>query len=143
MAELHPALLMFIAHRYAEQRIFEAMRAAGFEDVTLAQARVAARIGEDGTRLTELAEQAQITKQSAGFLVDQLEKAGYVERVPDPRDARARLVRLAEHGRVAQARARLEEEAIAAEWRAHLGAAAYDELVATLTKLREITDPYA
>jgi DNA-binding MarR family transcriptional regulator len=56
---------------------------------------VAQRIGPDGTRLTELAEAAQVTKQTAGFLVDQLERAGYVERVPDPRDAGAKLIRLA------------------------------------------------
>lgn len=143
MAEQHPAVLMFVAHRYAERRIFEAVHAAGFDDITLAQARVAARVGEDGTRLTELAEQAQVTKQSAGFLVDQLEAAGYVERVPDPRDARARLVRMSGRGRAVVERARVEEEAIATEWRGHLGAAAYDDLMAALTKLREITDPWA
>ncbi|MFF4545156.1 MarR family winged helix-turn-helix transcriptional regulator [Streptomyces sp. NPDC001435] len=69
---------------------------AGFDDFTPAQARVLQRVGPDGTRLTELAEQAQITKQTAGFLVDQLEKAGYVRRAPDPTDKRARLVCLAE-----------------------------------------------
>jgi hypothetical protein len=42
--------------------------------------------------------QAEITKQSAGFLVDQLESGGYVDRVPDPADGRARLVRVAERG---------------------------------------------
>jgi DNA-binding MarR family transcriptional regulator len=47
-----------------------------------------------GTRVSDLAEQARVTKQSAGFLVEQLETAGYVERVPDPADRRARLVRL-------------------------------------------------
>jgi hypothetical protein len=54
------------------------------------------------TRLTELAEQARITKQTAGFLVDQLARTGYVRRVPDPSDARARLVRIAERGAAAQ-----------------------------------------
>ncbi|MGA9747066.1 MAG: MarR family transcriptional regulator, partial [Nocardioides sp.] len=78
------AVLMFIAHRYAERRIVDHLAAAGFDDVTLAQGRVAARVSEEGLRLTELAEQAQITKQAAGSLVDQLEGAGYVERVPDP-----------------------------------------------------------
>ena len=36
--------------------------------------------------LTELAQAAQVTKQTAGFLVDQLERAGYVERAADPSD---------------------------------------------------------
>ena len=38
----------------------------------------------EGSRLTDLAAQAQVTKQTAGELVDQLERRGYVERVPDP-----------------------------------------------------------
>jgi MarR family len=42
-----------------------------------------------GTRLTVLAEAARITKQTAGALVDQLERSGYVVRRPDPTDARA------------------------------------------------------
>ena len=48
--------------------------------------------------IVDLAEQAQITKQNASFLVDALEKAGYVYRTPDPSDARARLVRIAHRG---------------------------------------------
>src|SRR5689334_9549547 len=102
MPEINPAVLMFIAYRHAERRILAFLTESGFDDLTLAQARIAARIGEDGVRLTDLAEQAQVTKQTAGFLVDQLERAGYVERVADPTDARARLVRLAPRGRSAQ-----------------------------------------
>ena len=90
--ELPSALLMFISFRHAEERIVEHLRAHGFADLTLAQGRLAARVAEGGSRVTELAEAAQVTKQTAGFLVNQLEKGGYVERVPDPSDARARLV---------------------------------------------------
>ncbi len=58
MDEPHIAVLMFTAHRSAERRVFDAVRNAGFAGITLAQARIAARIGPDGTRLSELAEQA-------------------------------------------------------------------------------------
>lgn len=141
--ELNSALLMFISSRYAETRITSAIARAGFDDLTLAMGRVAARIGPGGTRLTELAEQAQITKQSAGFLVDRLEEAGYVERVPDPRDARARLVRLAPRGQAAQVVARKAERALESEWTRHLGQDRMRALREALTSLREITDPYA
>ena len=110
MADPGVGVLMFVAHRCMEQRIFEAVREAGFEG-TLAQGRFFARIGPQGNRLTELAEMAQVTKQTAGFLVDQLEKHGYVERVPDPTDARARLIRISERGRLGQERARVTEQA--------------------------------
>ena len=142
MAEPHPALLMFVAVRHLESRVLEAVGDAGF-DFTLAQARLIARIGEEGTRLTDLAEQAQITKQSAGFLVDQIEKAGFVERVPDPADARARLVRFTERGREGVRVARKVEGQVLREWRRHLGPERFVALQGALTTLREITDPYA
>jgi DNA-binding MarR family transcriptional regulator len=91
--------VLYIPYRAMEARVFKAMAAARYDDFTPAQARVFQRIALGGSRLADLAEQASITKQSAGFLVDQLERAGYVERIPDPSDARARLVRIAERGR--------------------------------------------
>ena len=68
-----------------------------------------------------LAERAQIAKQTATALVDRLERAGYVERVPDPSDGRARLVRMTARAEAALPIARAEEDRIEAEWRAHLG----------------------
>lgn len=139
---MNTAVLMFLSYRYAEQRILERIWAAGFDDITLAQARVAARIAEDGIRLTDLAEQAQVTKQSAGSMVDTLERAGYLERVPDPADARARLIRLAARGRAVQKEARKAERAIEQEWERHLGKEDLATLRELLARLRELTDPW-
>jgi len=135
-------LLLFIPYRAMEARVFAALAEAGFEDITPAQARVFQRIAPGGSRLTDLAEQAQITKQSAGFLVDQLERAGYVERAPDPRDARARLVRIAERGARAIPLADKAVAEVEAQWTAHLGERRTAELRSILTDLREFTDPY-
>ena len=143
MSEPNLGLLCFFPYRALENRVLAALAAAGFDDITLAQSRVAARIGESGTRLTELAEQAQVTKQTAGFLVDQLERAGYVRRVPDPTDGRARLVCFAERGRAAVAVARRVEVEVEAEWTAHLGEESARALREALTRLREVTDPWA
>ncbi len=140
--ELNIGLLLFIPYRAMEQRLFEALAAAGFDDFTPAQARVFQRIAPGGSRLTDLAEQAQITKQSAGFLVDQLERAGYVERVPDPTDARARLIRVAERGERAIPLAAGVVAEVEAEWAAHLGKQRMGQLRRLLTRLRELTDPY-
>jgi DNA-binding MarR family transcriptional regulator len=137
----HVAVLFFVAHRAVEQRVMQALREAGHE-ATLAQARLFARIDPEGTRLTDLAESAQVTKQTAGFLVDQLERAGYVERVADPTDARARLVRISVKGREAQDLARQVEAEITQEWTRHLGARRMAQLRSTMELLREITDPY-
>src|SRR5215211_4820799 len=141
--ELNTGLLLFIPYRAMEARVFKALAAAGYDDFTPAQARVLQRIAPGGSRLTDLAEQASITKQSAGFLVDQLERAGYVERVADPSDARARLVRITERGRQTLPLAAAVVAEVETEWTAHLGKRRMGQLREILSKLREITDPYA
>jgi DNA-binding MarR family transcriptional regulator len=135
-------VLMFIAARAAENRILQAVQQAGYHDITVAQARIAARIGPNGTRLGELAEQAQVAKQTATALVDRLERAGYVQRTVDPADARARLVRIGPRGAEIIPIARAEEAKIEAEWTEHLGQRRMRQLREALNLLREITDPY-
>jgi len=141
-APLNIGLLLFIPYRSMETRVFAGLAEAGFDDITPAQARVFQRIAPDGSRLTDLAEQAQITKQSAGFLVDQLERAGYVERAPDPTDARARLVRIAPRGAAAIPVAAAIVAEVEAEWETHLGRPRMAQLRRHLSQLRELTDPY-
>jgi DNA-binding MarR family transcriptional regulator len=139
---LNVGLLLLLPYRAMEARVFEGLAAAGFADLTPAQARVFQRIAPEGSRLTELAAQAGITKQSAGFLIDQLERGGYVERVTDPADGRARLVRLAERGtRSVEAASGIVAQ-VEAEWTAHLGAYRMAQLRRILTDLRAITDPW-
>jgi DNA-binding MarR family transcriptional regulator len=92
--------------------------------------------------LTDLAEQAQVTKQAAGALVDELERAGYVTRIPDPTDNRARLVCIAAKGAAANEVASAVVAEVEAEWTIHVGARQMAQLRRTLMKLREITDPY-
>ncbi len=140
--ELNTGLLLFIPYRALEARVYDALVAAGYDDVTVAQSRIFQRVGPDGTRLTELAESARVTKQTAGFLVDQLERAGYVERVSDPSDARARLVRITARGREAGRHAAAVVAEVEAEWTAHLGVRRMQQLRSALASLREITDPY-
>jgi DNA-binding MarR family transcriptional regulator len=140
--DLNVGLLLFIPYRALEARVFKVLAQHGFDDFTPAQARVMQRIGPDGTRLTELAEAAQVTKQTAGFLVNQLERAGYVRRTPDPADARARLIRIAERGAAAQPIAAAVIAEIEAEWRRHLGDRRWAQLRDALSRLRGVTDPY-
>jgi DNA-binding MarR family transcriptional regulator len=140
--ELNIGLLLYLPYRFLENRVFTALAQAGYGDVTPAQARIFQRIGPAGTRLTELAEAAQVTKQTAGFLVDQLENAGYVERTPDPTDARARLVRITTRGAATIPISQAAIAAIEQEWASHLGEQRMAQLREALARLREITDPY-
>lgn len=132
-------VLMFIAQRHLEQQVLQAVNAGGHE-ISLAQARVFQRLDRDGSRLTDLARAAQMSKQAAGFLVDELERNGYVRRVPDPEDGRARLITITQRGLDAAAVALPVQQRIEAEWEQHLGAERFRELRRALEDLREITD---
>jgi DNA-binding MarR family transcriptional regulator len=134
--------LLFVANRALEQRAHEAVVAAGFADITPAQARVAARIGPRGTRVSDLAAQARVTKQTAGALVEQLEANGYVERVADPHDGRARLVRLTPRAREVVVVADAAVDRVLREWADHVGADRLEQVLEVLDELREITDPW-
>lgn len=140
--QLSVGLLLFIPYRAMETHIFGALAAAGFEDFTPAQARVMQRIRPEGSRLTELAEAAQVTKQTASFLIDQLERSGYVRRTRDPRDARARLVHIAARGEAARPVAEAAVAEVEEQWRNHLGEQRWRQLRDALARLRVITDPY-
>jgi DNA-binding MarR family transcriptional regulator len=78
-------------------------------------------LDEGGTQVSELARRAQITKQSMAELVAHLERHGYVERVPDPGDRRAKLVRATARGRQVYAIARRFAAETEREWTARLG----------------------
>lgn len=90
-----------------------------------------------GTRLTDLAERAQMTPQSMGELIDVLEARGYVERIPDPIDRRAKLIRYTARGWAAHERGAEGVAAIQASWAQHLGDEKLDHLLALLRDLYE------
>ena len=99
----HLGRLLGHAMRRFDERVLALM--AHDVDVPLALSNLAARaqisaahihitrhLSRGGSRLTELAERAGMTKQAMSTLVDQCEAWGLVVRAPDPLDARARRV---------------------------------------------------
>src|SRR5919106_35358 len=80
-------------------RLHAGLAAAGFADSSPAWGtNIFHYLREGGLRLTELAEHTHTTKQALLYTINQLEAAGYVERVPDPTDGRAKIIRLTERG---------------------------------------------
>ena len=136
------ATLMFIGYRATEASVMAVLAASGADDITSAQSRLLQRLDPRGMRLTDLAEQARVTKQTAGALVDQLERAGYVLRAPDPSDARARLVTLSDKGMELCRTAAAEVQRVENQWREFLGDKKFQQMRDALVALREITDPY-
>lgn len=96
--------------------LVERLHSAGYPDHTPAHHPIFENIDPKGTRLTDLGARTGLTHQSIGELIDGLERRGYVERVPDPSDGRARLVRLTAKGRGAVRTAIREIDAIEAKW---------------------------
>ena len=75
----------------------EGLRARGHETEP-AHFKVIVNLRTSGSRLTELAARAGMSKQAMGKLVDELEAVGYVTRISDPDDGRARLVCFSKSG---------------------------------------------
>ncbi|HYP82867.1 MarR family winged helix-turn-helix transcriptional regulator [Variovorax sp.] len=71
---------------------------AARQQVSAAHIHITRHLSRHGSRLTELAESAGMTKQAMGTLVDQCEAWGLVTRAGDPRDARARVVHFTADG---------------------------------------------
>ncbi len=92
-------------------------------------------VREDGLRLTRLAELAGITKQSAGEIVDDLVKRGYVERTPDPADKRAKLICLTDRGREAQATGFALFAEVERRWIERYGAERWQEMRSLLEEI--------
>lgn len=91
-----------------------------------------------GSRITDLAESSRLTKQAMMALVDDLESRGYVRRVPDPADARAKLVRLTARGRRAAAECRRAVQSLDQRTKRRLGDRSYEALLESLEFL--VTD---
>ncbi|MGE4244208.1 MarR family winged helix-turn-helix transcriptional regulator [Ramlibacter sp.] len=89
--------------------------------VNAAHVHVTRHLALEGSRLTDLAAQAGMTKQAMGDLVDQCEAWGLVTREPDARDARARLVKFTDTGLAWLAAFRSAVTQAEAEFRAEVG----------------------
>jgi DNA-binding MarR family transcriptional regulator len=128
-----PALLQQVKHA-AIEKMFGRMAEAGFGDVREGHGCVFGFIDlEHGSRLTGLAERAGLTKQAVGEAVAELERKGYVERVPDPDDGRAKIIKLTERGREACLTGRRLFAEVEQEWAEQLG----PELVGGLREAAE------
>jgi DNA-binding MarR family transcriptional regulator len=97
-AERTIGYLLRLPYETLSQRVYGGLAARGFADIRPAHSAVFRYIARSGSRVSELAERAHLTKQSMAYLVEALAQAGYVTIGPDPADGRAKLVRLTARG---------------------------------------------
>lgn len=96
------------------------MEATGYPDSPTTFHPFFENVDPEGTRITVLARRAGQTHQAMGEVVSILERRGYAERVPDPSDRRATLVRLTRVGQDLLDHAIAQIELIDEEWRVRL-----------------------
>ena len=121
--------------RIGNALIAERLAERGHPDIRPPHNNVFQFLDADGTRVSVLAERAAITKQSMAELVAHLERHGYVERVPDPTDRRAKLVRTTARGSEVYEVAREVVAEMEADWTRRVGVKRMRELRATLEEL--------
>ena len=128
-------------------RLFRAELAArgatldGVAGIRPAHLQVFGTIKAEGTRLSDLASQSNMSLSSMAELVDDLERLGYLERRPDPRDGRAKLVCLTDTGWRAIRTGRQIIEQIEADWSKRLGEQRFQDLCQALQALIDELDP--
>jgi DNA-binding MarR family transcriptional regulator len=130
--------LLRIIYQANNEKLERWLATSGFDNIQPAHSAAIQPLWDapEGARITTLARAARITKQSMSALVDQLESAGYVERVADPDDARATRVSLTARGRAFGRAVRAFGRSLEAEWAERIGTERVEELRATLELLR-------
>lgn len=136
MTEPDLGRMLLEAHRALASALTEGLEERGLSDVRAGHAAVFLHIDRrSGTRLTELARRARISKQGMMLVVDELETRGYVRRASDPADARAKVVKLTAKGRSVATECRRAVQALETRTRRALGERRYDGLRDALADL--------
>jgi DNA-binding MarR family transcriptional regulator len=117
------------AVRRFEARVLELMSASGHVETRIAHVSLTRNLDVEGTRLTELARRASMSKQAMGELVDQCADLGLVDRIADPSDGRARIVMFTPAGLAWLDAFRDAVDLAEQEMRTELGKATMDAIV--------------
>jgi DNA-binding MarR family transcriptional regulator len=133
--------LLRLAWQAVRERIYEGVLEAGYTDLSRAQVFLLRWPPFDGLRPSEIATRNQLSRQAINDLLSDLEKGGYLERIPDPTDGRARIVRFTERGWSLTQVMREMSFTTEQEWMRALGEARFAEFRDTLGELVAYASP--
>ena len=91
--------MLGVVWQWVREQLYSGVGAAGYDDLSAAHIGLWRYPGLEGLRPSQVADRVGITKQSVNELIAHLEQAGYLRRVPDSADGRARVIRLTSKGR--------------------------------------------
>lgn len=119
------------------QRMLQRLHERGYDDLDTPHLSVLQYPGPDGRRPSELAAELRVSKQALNYLLGQLERLGYLERLADKHDRRSRQISLTRRGHEALQAIRDAVTEIEAEWAALLGPRRFAQLRTLLIELTE------
>jgi len=91
-------ILLALAYQEFVRALRADMAHEGFDDLGRSDGFVFRMLARGPLTVSELAARLDISQQGAGQIVEDMTRRGYLQRRPDPTDARARLVELAPRG---------------------------------------------
>jgi DNA-binding MarR family transcriptional regulator len=92
LLESLPRHLIEISH-WAIENMLDRVKLLGHTGLRHAHEKVLRPLTPSGNRLVDVAREAGVSKNAIGQLANELEEMGYIERVPDATDARAKNLR--------------------------------------------------
>jgi DNA-binding MarR family transcriptional regulator len=128
-------ILLRNAHTAIDLDVRAELARNGFADIAPSQFALLRNLGEDGSRPSELAARAGVTRQAITKIVDELEQLDLVRRAPDPDDGRGVIVRYTDRGLAGLEIARKRALELEREYAARVGARRWAQLRATLEAL--------
>jgi DNA-binding MarR family transcriptional regulator len=131
----HVGRLLTNGSRVFERIAMERLQALGFSELRITHLALIRDLPAEGIRTSDLAELAAMTKQAVGQLAMELEDAGYVARLPDPTDGRAKLLRYTERGLTLLDAIPGVLKSTEAELKRRIGEREFESMKRSLTKL--------
>jgi DNA-binding MarR family transcriptional regulator len=133
-------ILLALAYQEFVRELRETHVREGFDDLGRSDGVVFRALAARPMTTSELATRLGITKQGAAQIVEDMQRRGYLDRRPDPDDARARRLVLSPRGEAALAAARRFHQRYERRLRRRVGADAVDTLRAVLAEIAGGTD---
>lgn len=128
------------ASRDFNDRALLKLRERGYQELTLFHTALISNLDIEGTRISTLADRANMSKQAMGQIVNDLETRGYISRSTDPDDKRAYIIQFTDKGWQFLQDAYAVKNEIEAEYSAMLGKAGMETLMDLLNRLIQATD---
>ncbi|HYX35095.1 MAG TPA: MarR family transcriptional regulator [Oligoflexus sp.] len=121
--------------RAFEKHLIRQLERMGVDNLTFSDINLLRQIPSSGIRISQLAQEAMISKQAVAKNITSLQERGYLQVSEDPKDARARIVTFSAHGRKLLKQAVTVISSIDESYSACLGADRYRALRADLDVL--------